>query len=295
MQGDYEAAMHWFERALDRARPLIEFVPFMTAIPLGGLSSVCLGISSKMVDKVVELHTQALEILRTPTGALAGGNGWADLGFCALELGQIEHADEYFQNGLRCPSIHMYVQRPRLLAGAALAALARNRLDPEPAKEAARLVSEARQYAEGRRMKSDYPLINIVEAKVSAARGETETALTCYREAADLALEMRMLPSLLQARLGAAAVLAGCGQTLQFAEVCADAQSTIDAMAGLFESDEYRKMFVESAGEKLANVTSNSKCTNVISEFADFERGSTRSAHRQNILPEVTLSCANTL
>ncbi len=247
MQGDYEAAIQWFERALERARPLIEVVPFMTAIPLGGLGSVCLNISTKMVDKVVKLHAQALEILRTPTGALAGGNGWADLGFCALELGQIEHADEYFQNGLHGPSIQMYVQRPRLLAGAALVALAKNRVD-----EAAKLVGEARHYAEERRMKSDYPLVSIVDAKVSAARGDTEAALRLYREAVSLALEMKMLPIALQARLGALAVLADCGQLSEAAQLRHDAQSTIDVMAGSFKSDEYRKMFVESAGEKLA-------------------------------------------
>jgi tetratricopeptide (TPR) repeat protein len=249
MQGDYEAAIQWFERALDHARPLFEFLPFMTAIPLGGLGAVCLDISDKMVDKVIDLHAQALQILQTPTGSPAGGSGWADLGFCALALGQLDRAGEYFQNGLHSPSIQMYEQRPRLLAGAALVALEKNRLD-----EAEQLLGEARQYAEERRMKFDYPLINIAEAQLSAARGDIESALNRYREAVSLAQEMKMLPSVLQARLGAAAVLAGCGQTSEAAEVRRDAQSTINEIAGLFKNDEYRKMYVESAGAKLADV-----------------------------------------
>jgi len=143
----------------------------------------------------------------------------------------------------------MYEQRPRLLAGAALVAMERNRLD-----EAATLVGEARQYAEERRMKFDYPLVNIVEARVSAAHGDTETALKRYREAIGQALEMKMLPSVLQARLGAAALLASCGQLSEAAELRREAQSTIDQIARLFKSEEYRKMYVESAGEKLANI-----------------------------------------
>jgi predicted ATPase/class 3 adenylate cyclase len=245
-QGDYEAAMQWFERALEHARPVFDFVPFMTAIPLGGLGSVCLDISEKLADKVVKLHTQALEILRTPTGAPAGGSGWADLGFCALELGEVERAGEYFQNGLNSPSIQMYEQRPRMLAGAGLAALARNRPD-----DAAKLLKEARQYAEERCMKFIYPLINIAEAKVSAAGGDTEDALKHYKAAEELALEMGMRPDVLQARLGAAAVLAGCGQLAEAQDVRREAQSTIDEIAALFKNDEYRQMFLESAGEKL--------------------------------------------
>ena len=53
-------------------------------------------------------------------------------------------------------------------------------------------------------MKFVYPLVNIVEAKLSAARGDTEEALKSYRDAISLALEMKMLPTVLQARLGAA-------------------------------------------------------------------------------------------
>jgi len=219
----------------------------MTAIPLGGLGSVCLDISQKLVDKVVKFHSQALEILRTPTGAPAGGTGWADLGFCALELGQLERADEYFQNGLNSPSIQMYEQRPRMLAGAGLVALARNRPD-----EAAKLLKEARQYAEDHRMKFIYPLINIGEARVCAAGGDTEAALKHYKAAEELAIEMMLRPDLLQARLGAAAVLAGCGQSAEAEDLRRAAQSTIDEIADLFKSDEYRQLYLESAGEKLA-------------------------------------------
>jgi tetratricopeptide (TPR) repeat protein len=248
-QGDYEASMQWFERALEQARPLIDFLPFMTAIPLGGLGAVCLDVSEKLADKVIKLHSQALEIMRTPTGAPAGGSGWGDLGFCALALGDLERADEYFQNGLTSPSIQMYEQRPKLLAGAALVALEMNK--PE---EAVKLLKEARQFAEERKMKFIYPLISVGEGKASAAYGDSDTALKHQRDAEALALEMGLHPTVLQARIAALAVLTACGKTEEADQTRRDAHSTIEEIATLFKSDEYRQMFRESADAKLAAI-----------------------------------------
>ena len=53
-----------------------------------------------------------------------------------------------FQKGLEMPSGPMYMERPRLLVGSALVALARNDLD-----EASRLVSGALGLAEAVQMK----------------------------------------------------------------------------------------------------------------------------------------------
>ncbi len=249
MLGDYESSIMWFERTLAHARPLIDFVPFMTVIPLGGLGGVCLDISPKLVDRVVEAHSEALKLLQIPAGAPAGGTGWADLGFCAFALGQVDQADEYFQNGLNSPSIQMYEQRPRSLIGAALVALERNRTD-----EASRLVSEARQYTQERGMKCFYPMVDLAEARLSAATGDTKGALNHYEEADKLAVEMLMRPTALQARMGMTSVLAACGRTVDAQAAHLDAQAMIDEIAVIFRDDNYRRMFVESATGRLQSV-----------------------------------------
>ena len=249
MLGDYESSIMWFERTLAHARPLIDFVPFMAVIPLGGLGGVCLDISPKLVDRVVEAHSEALKLLQIPSGAPAGGTCWADLGFCAFALGEVDRADEYFQNGLNSPSIQMYEQRPRSLVGAALVALERNRTD-----EASKLVSEARQYTQERGMKCFYPMVDLAEARLSAANGDIESALRHYKEADKLAVEMRMLPTALQARMGMTAVLAGCGRTSDAQAAHLDAQAMINEIAGIFRDDDYRQMFTENAIERLQSM-----------------------------------------
>jgi tetratricopeptide (TPR) repeat protein len=249
LQGDYEGAMEWFERSLEHARPLIDFVPFMAVIPMGALGVTCLDISEKLADRAIKLHTEALQMLQTPYGAPAGGTAWPDLGFCALELGEIDRAEEYFQNALNSPSIQMYEQRPRSLVGAALVSLERGRPD-----EARDYVSEARRYAEERGMKFFYPMISIAEAKVSAAQGDTESALKHYKQAETLATDMGLLPAMLKARVGGLAVLTGCGRVSEAETLRQDAQAAIDGIAALFKSNDYREMYLASANEKLAAV-----------------------------------------
>ncbi|MEP6773970.1 MAG: adenylate/guanylate cyclase domain-containing protein [Chloroflexota bacterium] len=249
MLGDYESSLLWFERTLAHARPLIDFVPFMAVIPLGGLGGVCLDISPKLVDRVVEAHSEALKLLKIPSGAPAGGTGWADLGFCAFAMGEVDRADEYFQNGLTSPSIQMYEQRPRSLVGAALVALEKNRPD-----EASSFVSEARQFTRERGMKCFYPMVDLAEARLSAARGDTEGALSHYEEADKLAVEMLMRPAALQARMGMTSVLAGRGRTADAQAAHGSAQAMIDEIAAIFRDDNYRQMFVESATGRLQSV-----------------------------------------
>ena len=61
-------------------------------LPLGGLGAACLDISDKWKDQAIDYHREALDLLGTPMGIPGGGTAWADLGFCALELGLPEIA-----------------------------------------------------------------------------------------------------------------------------------------------------------------------------------------------------------
>lgn len=242
LRGEYEEAMRWYGRALDAARPIMQAAPFLVAMSLGGLGSTCLDISPRLVGKVTEYHTEALQILETPYGAAGGGAGWADLGFCALALGKIDLADRYFQNGLIMPSMPMYTQRPRLLCGAALVALASNRLD-----DAAHRVEEARRYAEDQEMRWSYPLVELTAGRVKAAQGNYEQALERFGQTETLSRGMEMRPFVWHACNGAAQLLSSLGRSEEAEARRADAQAAFSEMAGFFTNEKWRSMFIESA------------------------------------------------
>lgn len=246
LQGEYEDAMQWQKRGLESARMIIEFMPFVAVLPLGALGTICLGISEKLNDDTIRYHTEALQVLQSPAGGMAGATGYTDLGFCALELSYVDIAADYFERGLNQPSISMYLMRAHLLAGTALVALARNQHD-----EALSRINMARAYAHEHEMMYVHPFIELVAGQVSAARGEYEAALEQFNRAEDLALYMTMRPNVWQARAGAARALSHLGRESQAAEKRQQALDTIQEIADLFQNHDYRAMFLESAHKKL--------------------------------------------
>jgi len=97
-------------------------------------------------------------------------------------------------------------------------------------------------------------MVEVADARLSAANGDIESALSHYKEADKLAVEMGMLPTALQARMGMMAVLAGVGRVADAQAAHLAAQAMIDEIAGLFRDDNYRQMFVESATERLESM-----------------------------------------
>jgi class 3 adenylate cyclase/tetratricopeptide (TPR) repeat protein len=246
MQGDYDEALEWHGKGLEHARPLANFLPFLEVLPLGGLGAVCYEISEKLRDTALGYHTEALALLKTPMGAPAGGSGWADLGFCAYALGEVQTAYEYFRNGLTIPSTEMYVQRPRLLAGAALAAQTLGLAD-----EARSHMEEAHRYTDERGFKFFEPLVHLIDGHVSAMKHENERALEQYGRAEALAQQMGMRPILWQARLGRARVLREHGEQAAARADIEGAKRTVGEITSDFRSEEHREAYRESIAEKI--------------------------------------------
>ncbi|HLF28278.1 MAG TPA: adenylate/guanylate cyclase domain-containing protein [Anaerolineae bacterium] len=239
------------ERALEHCQQMHQValglgLPLFDVIALGALGSAYLEISPAFMDQVREVHAQALELLESPLGVPGGAFAWADLGFCALALGEVNRASEFFQKGLTIPTMFMMLNRPRLLIGAALVALAQHQLD-----EAARLVNEARAYVEERAMKHLYPLVAMTDAQVSADCGETGRALEQYAQAESLAVSMQMRPIVWQARHSAAQLLSGLGRTAEAEAKRNGARTAIDEIAGLFEDQSLRERYLENMALKL--------------------------------------------
>jgi len=242
MRGEYEAALAAGHRSLDAALPMESFIPFYVVHPLGTLGSVYIEISPHFTDKIAEFHRYALRLLETPTGKIGGGNAWADLGWCAMTLGDVELADELFTLGMTYPTMMMRVERPRYLSGLALIRL---RQGDEPA--ARQLVAEALAFAEDHGMKNYEPLVRLTLGRVLAAGGQHEAALENFERSAQAAQTLRLRPIHRQAMLAAALSLSALGRTKAATHAEAEATRVAEEIAALFQDDELREAYRRNA------------------------------------------------
>jgi len=164
-----------------------------------------------------------------------------------LLVGEVGKAANLFKQGLSKPTITINLERPRLLHGQMLVALADDDRDA-----ASTLLGEAKAYAEKHAMRNYYAMLAIDEARLSFLHGDLETALAHYERGEALALEMGMRPLVLDARAGAAETLSALGRDEAAELKRREAQATIDEIASFFEDDELRALFIENAAGKVA-------------------------------------------
>jgi class 3 adenylate cyclase/tetratricopeptide (TPR) repeat protein len=245
-QGDYEQALAYGGQALEQALPLEEFMPWMVVPTLGSLGSAYLDISDQFRDRISDFHQHALRLMEAPGGQMTGGTAWADLGFCAVALGDLELADEVFQKGLNYPTMFMYVEKPRLLAGSALLALTRGESD-----EASRLAEEALAFAQEKEMRHMYPLTHLTIGKVQASQGEVDAALASFGRAEEKAMALNMRPYVWRSQVAAAESLELAGRTEE-AQVKRDsARAMVQDISGMFTDEELRSTYLTSALDKV--------------------------------------------
>jgi class 3 adenylate cyclase/tetratricopeptide (TPR) repeat protein len=244
--GDYEQALTHAHSALDTALPVEEFMPFMVVPPLGTIGSLYQEISDQFTDKIAEFHHHALRLLETPAGVMSGSTAWADLGFCAMALGDLSLAEESFQKGLHQPTMFYLLERPRIMAGAALLALKRNDL-----KEAYKLALEARTYAEERQMRHMYPLTSLVESKVQKSSGQLDSALAGFKRSEVEAETLSMRPIILEARHAQAKVLTSMGRDEEANTKLSQAKEMMEEIADLFQDEALRSEYLRNKMAKI--------------------------------------------
>jgi ATP/maltotriose-dependent transcriptional regulator MalT len=164
-----------------------------------------------------------------------------------MATGSLDKAREFYGKGLNVPTPHIHIQRPHYLLGQAQITLVQHDLD-----EAARLVDEARAYAEARGMQHFYPFIAYADGQVSATRGDDERALTQFARAEELGLPMKLRPLVWRVRSCAADALVRVGRADEAQAKRRQAQAMMDEIAGLFQSEELRQAFLESASYPFA-------------------------------------------
>jgi len=246
-EGDYERALSYGQQAVDLALPVEDILPFLLVPALGSLGSAYLQISEQFSEEIAKFHRHALRLLDSPSGTIAGATAWADLGHCAIKVGDLPLADEVFQKGLNVPTIFMYLEKPRLLAGTALLALARGELD-KAIQNAESALTMARQ----KNMQNILPLTYSTMGKVLAAQGEVEGALQAFEQAESAALKLGMRPVVWESRLAAAELLEQAGRGEEAQQKRAEGKATIDEIAGLLQDETLREAYVGHTLEKIA-------------------------------------------
>jgi tetratricopeptide (TPR) repeat protein len=169
-----------------------------------------------------------------------------ELGLCLMALGDYERAGEFFQKGLTIPTPQMRLQRPRLLVGTAMLALARGDL-----AGAAEQVAQARAATEEGAMKNYRPMVDLAEAQVMNAGGETEKALEHLALAECLAVEMGLRPLVLQALVEAAHTLGKLGRSAEADEKWRQVRATVEEIAALFYEDALREKYLRHMAKQL--------------------------------------------
>ncbi|MCO6453527.1 MAG: AAA family ATPase [Caldilineales bacterium] len=250
-QGEYEKALSYGARSLEVALPLEQFLPFVVPLPLSTLGSVHLAISGKFADEAADFHRQAMRVLEMPGGAMSGSSPWADLGYCALMIGDFEMAENVFAKGVNMPNMFVYIERPRHLAGTALLAASRGAVD-----EASTLIGEARSYAEEKDMQHLMPLIALVAGRVHVAGGEWESALVELAKAEALALALGFRPIVWRARADSAHVLRALGRDHEAGDKMESALEMIDEIADLFQEPAFRAGFMANARSRAERASS---------------------------------------
>ncbi len=92
-----------------------------------------------------------------------------------------------------------------------------------------------------------YPLMSLAGAQVSLASRDSAGALESFGRAEELALEMGMRPLAWKARAGAAQVLSSLNREEEAAAKRSEALSLIHELAGLFEDQNLKSMYLEDA------------------------------------------------
>ena len=244
LRGEYEAAIEHYERALEAARAAES--PWYEAVILCALGTASLDMNHQFEGELPSFHVEAIKVMETPGGLITGATSWAELGLCAVRIGNLDRATEFLQKGLTQPTAPMYLEKPRLLVGSALVALARDNTG-----QAAKYVEDAREFVEERGMRNYYPLIALAEGSVRTAQGESDAALKGFARAEALAEEMQMRPVVWQARAGAAEVLSAIGRPEEAEAKRSDAKASIGEIAELFQDGDLGDKFLVSATAKL--------------------------------------------
>ena len=219
---------------------------FFEAAVAAQLGSIELDISPDRATATAQLHQQSLEALDKPLGTAIGAMVWAELGFCALNLGDADMATEMFDNGLTISTATKILAKPQLLMGQAMLKM----MDSD-IPGALALIDEAQKLAEADKMQHYAPFFGLMRGMMKSAAGETESALKWFNESKTEALRLGMLPTALQANTAIAGIMGSQNDSQPTGDILAECEKLIEEIASSISDSEISDAFTASAKAKL--------------------------------------------
>jgi len=239
LQGEYEKAIDHFQRALDISGGS---VPYQDAMILGVLGSTILDLGPGLKEKVLSHHDKAEALLENPIGGIMGAAVWAELGFCAMAVNDLDKAKSMFEKGLTIPTAMMHLSRPQLLMGSAFVNLMEG--DTESAQK---LLEEAKSYADERRMKHVMPMIHLAMGKICLAIGKADAAVEQFTLAESTAQALGYRPTVWQAQASLSQALQMEEKYSDAGEIQTQALKMVNEIESFFEDEELRGVFTDNA------------------------------------------------
>jgi ATP/maltotriose-dependent transcriptional regulator MalT len=177
--------------------------------------------------EIPALRHDAEESLAGPLGEFLASTVRADFGFVELAGGNHEKAAGDFSRGLEASSTTYFFERPRLLAGQALALGELGELD-----RAEQALTEGERFVDEKSVDLYRALLGYARARLLARRGESKAASSALAAAQPRAMEMGqrlLLIQILQAR----AELAGAKSDADHVQpLLRQAKSIVESIAG---------------------------------------------------------------
>lgn len=127
MRGEYQRAIEYAERSVAAANGGGLFYISAPALSAAGMAH--LEISADFKDKVIEAHMEAIRMMDMPFGEAYGAMIWAELGFCAMALGDGEQASEMFHKGLNHSNATQLLARPMHLVGSSFLSMGQGNME----------------------------------------------------------------------------------------------------------------------------------------------------------------------
>lgn len=240
-RGEYSAAEERLEKARRLAEPFAGFIPFMSVMAEATLGGVMFEDGADQ-ERARRYHEHALELSESPVGGMANGAAWADIGWCAMDRGNLKQAQSLFERALTYPSFFRIVMRPRNLLG--LSKLAQIRRDFDTAQTH---LDEARTLSDEMGIRPYQAIVALAQGELDAARGAHERALEHFADAAGRGAFLQMRPTVMLARRAAVSSLMALGRSNEAAEMRASAQETEQEIASLFSAPQARHAYGENA------------------------------------------------
>lgn len=243
-RGEYVQAMAALRDVRAAALPFEPFMPFLLAQADAGLSSIMLEAGADTTT-ALELQKHALALSETTVGGMGNASVWADIGETALARGELDLAQKLFSGALDYPSFLRLIMKPRSLLG--LAELARRRGEFETAQD---YIEQARAMVDQAAIKPYAPLVALASGKLELARGNCERALEFFNDAETRAVPMNLRPTILDARLYAAASLDALGRLDAARAKRAHADAMLNEIANLFTDDAARNAYAQNTARR---------------------------------------------